>query len=114
MDYFMNSDDVIKWKYFLRYCPFVGEFSGHREFPAQRPVTRSFDGFFICAWINGWVSNHEAGYLRRNRVHYYVTLMITDLRLFDKVLLWYSSRCLEGRKFSSFCFYILSNTIFFI
>ena len=29
------------------------------EFPAQRPVTRNFDGFFICARINGWVNNGE-------------------------------------------------------
>ena len=33
-------DDVIKWKYFPRYWPFVwGEFS------SQRPVTRGFDVF---------------------------------------------------------------------
>ena len=25
------------------------------EFPIQRPVTRSFDVFFICTWINFWV-----------------------------------------------------------
>ena len=37
------------------------------EFHAQRPVTRSFDGFFfICTWINGWVNNREAGDLRRH------------------------------------------------
>ena len=36
-------DDVIKWKHFPRYWPFV------REFPTQRPVTRSFDVFFdLC------------------------------------------------------------------
>ena len=29
----------------------------------------------ICAWINGWVNNGEAGDLRRYRVHYDVTLM---------------------------------------
>ena len=29
----------------------------------------------ICAWINGWVSNGEAGDLRRQRAHYYVTVM---------------------------------------
>ena len=45
------------------------------EFPSQRPVTRSFDGFFICAWINGWVKNREAGDLRRHRPHYDVTVM---------------------------------------
>ena len=25
---------------------------------------------FICAWINGWVNNHQAGDLRRHRAHY--------------------------------------------
>ena len=36
--------DVIKWKHFPRYWPFV--WGIHREFPSQRPVTRSFDVFF--------------------------------------------------------------------
>ena len=45
------------------------------EFPAQRPVTRSFDVFF--AWINVWVNNGEAGDLRRHRTHYDVTVMNT-------------------------------------
>ena len=31
----------------------------------------------ICAWINGWVNNHEAGYLRRHRPHYDVIVMAT-------------------------------------
>ena len=40
------------------------------EFPAQRSVTRSFDVFFdLRPLINGWVSNREAGDLRRNRTH---------------------------------------------
>ena len=37
---FIIHDDVIKWKHFPRYWPFA------REFPTQRPVTRSFDIFF--------------------------------------------------------------------
>ena len=47
------------------------------EFPAQRPVTRSFDVSLICARINGWVDNSEAGDLRRHRVHYDVIVMYT-------------------------------------
>ena len=40
-------DDAIKWKHFLRYWPFVrGNAPVSGEFPAQRPVTRSFDVFF--------------------------------------------------------------------
>ena len=29
----------------------------------------------ICAWINDWVNNHEAGDLRRHRCHYDVNVM---------------------------------------
>ena len=29
----------------------------------------------ICAWINGWVNNREAGDLRRHRAHYGVIVM---------------------------------------
>ena len=32
----------------------------------------------ICVWINGWVNNHEAGDLRRYRVHYVVIVMWLD------------------------------------
>ena len=48
------------------------------EFPSQRPVTRSFDlmFFFICARIKGWLSNRDAGDLRRHRAHYDVTVMV--------------------------------------
>ena len=44
------------------------------EFPAQRPVTRSFD-FFYDLCLNGWVNNREAGDLRRYRAHYDVTVV---------------------------------------
>ena len=46
------------------------------EFPAQRPVTRSFDVFFDLHRINGWVNNREVGDLRRYRAHYGVTVMV--------------------------------------
>ena len=46
------------------------------EFPAQRPVTHSFDVFFDLRRINGWVNNHEAGDLRRHRLHYGVIVMM--------------------------------------
>ena len=42
--YAASHDDVMKWKHFLRYWSFVRGVPG--EFPAQRPVTRSFDVFF--------------------------------------------------------------------
>ena len=64
------------WNIFRITGPLCGKLTG--EFPAQRPVTRSFDVFlfsFICVWINGWVNNREAGDLRRYRVHYDVIVM---------------------------------------
>ena len=48
-----------------------------REFSAERPVTRSFDIFFICAWTKCSVNNHEAGDLRRHRAHHDVIVMVS-------------------------------------
>ena len=72
------TDDDIKWKHFPRYWPFVrGNSPIPGEFPAQRPVTRSFDVFFICVWISDWVNNGKAGDLTRYRAPYDVIVMIT-------------------------------------
>ena len=54
----------------------IGNSSVTDEFPSQKPVTQSFDAFLICAWINGWVNNREAGDLRRHRALYDVTVII--------------------------------------
>ena len=65
------------------------------EFPAQRPVTQSFDVFFICARTNGWVNNCEAGDLRHHRAHYDVTVMRfeetfqkSDMTWLGKTVIW--------------------------
>ena len=50
------------------------------EFPAQRPVTRSFDVFFYLRPNNVSVTNREAGDLRRHLAHYGVTVMKGDER----------------------------------
>ena len=68
-------NDVIKWKHFPRYWPFVRAI--HRS-----PVNSHHKGqwrgalvvSFICAWINGWVNNRETGDLRRHRTHYDITV----------------------------------------
>ena len=71
-----SHDDVIKWKHFPRYWPFVREI--HRS-PVNFPHKGQWRGALmftlICARINGWVNNHEAGDLRRNRAHCDVTVM---------------------------------------
>ena len=43
---FRIHDDVIKWKHFPRYWPFVREFTGHRWIPRRKQVTQNFDVFF--------------------------------------------------------------------
>ena len=53
--------------------------------PSQRPVTRSFDFFFICAWTNGWANNRDAGDLRRHRTRYDVIAMPLDQDAGDPV-----------------------------
>ena len=53
------------------------EYTGPGEFPAQRPVMRSFDVSLICVWINGWVNHRKAGDLRRYRAHYDVIVMLS-------------------------------------
>ena len=69
-------NDVIKWKHFPRYWPFVG---GIHRSPVNSPHKGQWRGalmyFFICAWINGWVNNGEAADLRRHRTHYDATIM---------------------------------------
>ena len=69
-------DDVIKWKHFPRYWPFV---RGIHWSPVNSPHKGQWRGAFminlICARINGWVNNCEAGDLRRYRAHYDVIVM---------------------------------------
>ena len=69
-------DDVIKWKHFPRYWPFV---RGIHRYPVNSPHKGQWRGALMfslfCVWINGWVNNRKAGDLRRYRAHYDVTVM---------------------------------------
>ena len=56
--------------------PLCGEFTVSGEFPAQRPVSGALVFSLICARMNGWVNNREAGDLRRYRAHYDVIVMV--------------------------------------
>ena len=73
-----SHDDVIKWKHFPRYWLFV---RGIHRSTVNSPHKGQWRGALmyslICAWMNGWVNNCEAGDLRRHRAHYDVTAMGT-------------------------------------
>ena len=70
-------DDIMKWKHFLRYWPFV---RGIHPSPVNSLHKGQWRGAmmfsWICTWINSWVNNREAGDLRCHRAHYGVTVMV--------------------------------------
>ena len=69
-------EDVIKWKHFPRYWPFVwGTHRSPVNSPHKGQWRRALMFSLIYVWINGWVNNREAGDLRRYRAHYDVTVM---------------------------------------
>ena len=78
-------DDVIKRKHFSRYWLFV---RGIHRSPVNSPYKGQWRGALIfsmiCAWINGWVNNREAGDLRRHRAHY------------DDIVMWCFLWCQPG------------------
>ena len=71
-----QHEDVIKWKHFPRYWPFV---RGIHRWPVNSPHKGQRRGALmfslICAWINAWVNNRETDDLRRYRAHYDVIVM---------------------------------------
>ena len=89
-------DDVIKWKHFPRYWPFV---RGIHRSPVNSTHKGQWRGALmfslICIWINGWVNNREAGDLRRYRAHYDVIVMFffifrsRSIRLIVQIGVWW-------------------------
>ena len=73
---YLSHDDVIKWKHFPRYWPFV---RGIHRSPVNSPHKGQWHGALmfslISVWKNDWVNNREAGDLRRYRDHYNVIVM---------------------------------------
>ena len=70
-------EDVIKWKHFPRYWPFM---RGIHRSPVNSAHKGQWRGALmfslICACMDGWVNNREAGDFRRHRAHYDVPVMI--------------------------------------
>ena len=85
-------DDVIKWKHFPRYWPFV---QGIHRSPVNSPHKGQWRGALmfslICVCINGWVNNREAGDLKRHRAHYHVIVMHVSQNI------WFELRCIDKK-----------------
>ena len=75
-----DHDDVIKWKHFPRYWPFM---RGIHRSPVNSPHKGQWCGALmfslICTRISGRVNNGEAGDLRRHHAHYDVIVMMIAL-----------------------------------
>ena len=86
--YTVYHDDIIKWKHFPCCWPFVrGIHWSLVNSPHKGQRRRALMFSLICARINGWVNNGEAGDLRRHRAHYDVTVMLQNCEdLFGKAL----------------------------
>ena len=69
-------DDVMKWKHFPDYSPFV---RGIRRSPLVSPHKDQWRGGLMfslfCARTNGWANNRDAGDLTRHGAHYEVIVM---------------------------------------
>ena len=91
----MNNehDDVIKWKHFPRYWPFVrGIYRSAVNSPHKGLWRGALMFILICARINVWVNNREAGDLRRYRAHYDVIVMSKIGCLPRQRDIWYKIR----------------------
>ena len=71
-----QHNDVIKWKHFPRYWPFV---RGIHRLPVDSPHKGQWRGALMFslmfAWTNGWANNRDAVDLRRHGAHYDVMVM---------------------------------------
>ena len=84
-NYLDGHDDVIKWKHFPRYWPFVrGIHRSPVDSPHKGQWRRAFVVFFDLCLKKCWANNGNKGDLRRHRAHYDVTVMAVAL-LFLKI-----------------------------
>ena len=90
-----EHDDVIKWKHFPRYWPFV---RGIHRSPVNSPHKGQWRGalMFTLIWarIHCWVNTREAGDLRRYPAH-------CDVRVMGRVplyLFWVTLTLLESHE----------------
>ena len=99
-------DDVIKWKYFLHYWPFV---RGIYQSPVNSPHKGQWRGALmlslICVWINAWVNDREAGASRCHHAHYDIVMATAG----HPEWVGFHSRlsCDSGIRANSGCWYII-------
>ena len=92
-------DDIIKWKHFPRYWPFV---RGIHRSPVNSPNKgqwrRALMPSLICPRINGRVYNDEADDLRRHRARCDVIVMFLSALTYHRLITHVSYRCVSHSK----------------
>ena len=77
----MKYDQILYTKCIFHISKKLALCAGIHRSPENSPYKGQWRGAlmfsFICAWINGWAHNREAGDLRRYRAHYDVIAGIT-------------------------------------
>ena len=74
-----KHDDVIKWKHFACYWPFVqGILWSPVNSLHKGQWHRALMFSLICAWIIGWINSDEASDLRQSHSHYDITVIEID------------------------------------
>ena len=95
-------DDVIKWKHFPCYWSFV---RGIHRSPVNSPHKGQWCGVLmfslICAWINSWVNNHEAGDLR-SPLHS-LWRHCNEFHFFIHISFWFNIKMLSYQYWKSHC-----------
>ena len=76
-----SHDDVITWKHFPRYWPFV---RGIHRSPVNSPHKGQWRGALMFSLIYARINNRDAGDLRRHRTHYDVIIMNIHYSLCNK------------------------------
>ena len=76
----LHHDDIMEWKHFPRYWPFVREI--HRS-PVNSPHRcrwrEALMYSLVRTWAGGWIHTRDGSDSRRHRVHYDVTVVMMRL-----------------------------------
>ena len=108
-------DDVIRWKHFLRYWPFVQGIHRSLVISPHKGQWRGALVFsFICAWAKGCVNNQDSVDLRPHGAHYCpacrTTLVATRFRVAVICPIIQVPHCI--RVFFYFVWFVFINHIF--
>ena len=68
-------DDVIKWKHFPHYWPFVPVVWSSVNYPHKGQWSGALMFSLICAWTKGQINNQDSRDLRRHHAHHDATVM---------------------------------------